>query len=368
MQKFRLYGFDNLRAFVIFIVVLMHTLSCYMAFAPAWWYVQDPQSSFVFTIPVIVLDVPGMPILFFLAGYFALGSLARHGAAAFLADKTRRIGLPWVVGAMLLAPVIGYFTYLSRGRPETFLEFWRTVFFGPSYGHAVYWFLGILSAEFAVLAALSAVSPRLRTTLPTPVRPRRRWLLLFVAGLALPSWGFACLYPLDQWSHCYLFLYQPVRLPLYAGYFALGVVAARHGWFTLGGYTPRRGRALAAAAVTGLAYLGSRIAVPPGSAAAVVVALQVTALNLFAFAGTMAALAVFARTDGTPVWFWRPQARASYAVYYLHSLVLYPFVMLLRPLPASIFLKAPLALAFAYLVSLALGLALTRLPVLRRVF
>jgi glucan biosynthesis protein C len=45
----RLYFFDNLRAFVIVLVIVLHASITYMAYAPTWWYVLDPQNSYVFT-------------------------------------------------------------------------------------------------------------------------------------------------------------------------------------------------------------------------------------------------------------------------------------------------------------------------------
>jgi glucan biosynthesis protein C len=59
---------------------------------------------------VLLLDVPIMPILFFLAGYFALRSLQKRGTWLFLKDKLVRIGMPM-----------------------SFLEFWRTDFWTKLY-------------------------------------------------------------------------------------------------------------------------------------------------------------------------------------------------------------------------------------------
>ena len=100
----REHGLDNLRVFVIILVVVLHASLSYMAFAPQWWYVLDPKRSLFFTGLVLLIDVPIMLIMFFLAGYFAYPSLARRGAAAFLKDKAIRIGIPWVFGSMVLAP------------------------------------------------------------------------------------------------------------------------------------------------------------------------------------------------------------------------------------------------------------------------
>jgi peptidoglycan/LPS O-acetylase OafA/YrhL len=44
-QTNRIYFLDNLRAFVIVLVVVLHGSMTYMAYAPPWWYVLDSQNS-----------------------------------------------------------------------------------------------------------------------------------------------------------------------------------------------------------------------------------------------------------------------------------------------------------------------------------
>ena len=78
----RMVFLDNLRAFVVVLVIVLHGSMSYMAYAPSWWYVLDPQNSLLFTMLVLVVDVPIMPIMFFIAGYFALPSLQKRGASA----------------------------------------------------------------------------------------------------------------------------------------------------------------------------------------------------------------------------------------------------------------------------------------------
>ena len=90
----RLYFLDNLRVVAIILVVVLHGSMTYMAYAPTWWYVVDPNNSEIFTQLVLLIDVPIMPILFFLAGYFALPSLQKRGVKLFLKEKFVRIGIP----------------------------------------------------------------------------------------------------------------------------------------------------------------------------------------------------------------------------------------------------------------------------------
>ena len=236
----RLYFLDNLRAFVVILVVVLHSSITYMAYAPEWWYVLDPNNSEIFTLLVLLIDVPIMPILFFLSGYFALPSLHKRGARLFLKDKFIRIGLPWIFGALFLAPLIAYLIYFSRGVPMSFLDFWRTDFWGPLFQQSVYWFLGVLLLMFVVLAWVDQSGDRLRGP-QRIVRPSGK---VFAAFIALVSAAFLIIslsFSPDAWWHNYFLVYQPTRVPLYIGYFALGIYADRRGWFTADGYKPELG-------------------------------------------------------------------------------------------------------------------------------
>ena len=115
LTRVRLNGLDHLRFLVIVGVVILHASMTFMAYAPEWWYVVDPPGSLAYTLLVLAIDVPIMPILFFLSGYFAWASLVRRGPGPFLRGKALRIGAPWVIGSLLLAPPTAYLALASRG-------------------------------------------------------------------------------------------------------------------------------------------------------------------------------------------------------------------------------------------------------------
>ena len=369
MQTARHHALDHLRVFVIFLVVLLHAALSYMAYAPEWWYVLDPQRSLFFTAVVLLVDVPIMLIMFFLAGYFAFPSLAKREAGAFMQDKLVRIGLPWVFGSLVLAPPTAYMIYFSRKVPMSLGTFWRTDFWGKAYQQSVYWYLGVLLLLFALTALAFRLSPRFAAWRQTVVQPTSNFLALFVLAMSAASFLIVLSHPLDEWTHIYVLVYQPARTPLYLGYFGLGLLAHQRGWFTPKGYAPSVARWLPLCLVSGLVYLGWRLA--PAATGASIASKGVTVLlfNLFCFASLMASVAVFRAHASQESGFWRNQARNSYGIYYLHPLVLYPLALLCVPLPVSIFVKAPLVTLLAYAASWALSAGiLTRLPGLRRMF
>jgi peptidoglycan/LPS O-acetylase OafA/YrhL len=367
MQTVRHHALDNLRVFVIFLVVLLHAALSYMAYAPEWWYVLDPQRSLFFTGLVLVIDVPLMLIMFFLAGHFTYASLAKRGPGAFLKDKLVRIGLPWIFGVLVLAPPTAYLIYYSRKIPMGFWTFWRTEFWGRAFQQSVYWYLGVLLLFFALTTLVYALSQRFATWKPEVKFDNGPLLGTFLLAVTAASLLLSLVYPLDLWSHIYLLVYQPARIPLYVGYYVLGIVTHQRGWFTEGGYAPSLGRWLPLCLVSGLVYLGWRLA--PVTQPHLAKAVTALLFNAFCFTSLMASLAVFRTWFGAESAFWRNQARNSYGVYYLHPLILYPLALAFVPLPLSIFFKAPAITLLAYLASWGLSAAiLTRLPGLRRMF
>lgn len=364
-ERFR--ALDDLRVFVVFLVVALHAALTYMVYAPPWWYVLDPQRSLIYTGFVLIVDVPIMLVMFFLAGYFARPSLDRRGAVAFLREKAVRIGIPWVFGAMVLAPPTAWIIYWSRGAPVTLLDFWRGDFWGIGYQQSIYWFLGVLFVLFLAVAAAHAFVPAFggwtrRVSMPP------RWLFAaFVAVMTVAS--FATGATLDTWSHNWVLVYQPARVPLYIGYFALGLIAERAGWFCEGGYRPAPMRWTVAMAVCGAIYLAVRMVLPTVASAGVVTVAGFVFFNIFCFTSLFAGVAVFSKRRRAGGAVSRSLARNAYAVYYLHPLILYPLALALVPLSLSVYLKAALLIALGYVLSLAASaLVLTRLPGLRRMF
>ncbi len=221
----RLYFLDHLRAVVILLVVLLHASMTYMAFPPEWWYVIEPENSFLLTLLVLVLDVPNMQILFFIAGFFAYASLEKAGPGPFMRQKVLRIGLPWVVGVVLLAPLVTYLIPVTRGMDVSFLDFWTGMFWGPFYQQSVYWFLGVLLLLFALLTAFYLGEPKLRNLPRESFPPDAELFVKFWALTTLWFFVVTLVLPADTWSNALkAIVYQPARLLLYGSYFALGIV------------------------------------------------------------------------------------------------------------------------------------------------
>jgi glucan biosynthesis protein C len=362
-QSNRIYFLDNLRAFVTILVIVLHGSMSYMAYAPDWWYVLDSQNSLFFTYLVLLIDVPIMPILFFIAGYFALPSLLRRGPGQYIKDKFIRIGAPWMVGTLVLAPLIAYMAYFSRHVPMTLLQFW-TFFWTVRYEQSVYWFLGVLLFLFVLLVLACGVSERLRTAKRQVLMPTLKLLVSFGAILSLAMFAINQFFPADAWyTRLYILVFQPLRFPLYVGYFGLGIYAHLSGWFSAEGYKPDLPRWALVWSTSGAFYLGNRSSEMLVSPVAYAIL-----FNVFCLSSLLAGAALFQKLDkSSPVW--NSLSANSYGIYYIHPLILYPLVYSLVPMSLPLFVKAPLVMLSSTCVSWAVSaLVLTQVPILRRVF
>ena len=74
----RLIFLDNLRYFSVLCVVVLHSTCAYFYGAMAWWPVIDPAKTSTVNILAPFFDVFAMPLLFYIAGYFALPTMQKR--------------------------------------------------------------------------------------------------------------------------------------------------------------------------------------------------------------------------------------------------------------------------------------------------
>ena len=371
-QSNRIFFLDNLRAFVIVLVVVLHGSMTYMAYAPPWWYVLDTQNSLFFTILVLLIDIPIMLIMFFIAGYFALPSLAKRGPTNFVKEKFIRVGAPWLIGVLFLAPPTAYMIYYTRDVPLSFLQFWATDFWGDVYQQSVYWFLGVLFFFFIGLSLVYAVSGRLQAAKQQVSAPSWQLFVSFWAVMTVGMLLMNQFFPVDTWyTRWYIFVFQPLRVPLYFGYFILGIYAHLNGWFRDGGYKPRLALWAALWVISGLLYVANRLFVMPTAPEPTILiqAAHAILFNGFCLSSLMAGAALFQRKINGTGPFWSSLTANSYGIYYVHPLILYPLAYMFVPITLPLFIKAPLVILLGIFLSWVVSaFILTKAPVVRRAF
>ncbi len=342
----RMYYLDNLRGVTILLVATLHVFLCYMKFAPSWWFVINPEQSIFFTYGVILIDVPIMPIMFFLAGYFALSSLQKHGLGGFWLGKLRRIILPWIVGVLFLTPPAMYMILLSRGKAPDYLEFWGGQFWTSMFSQSVFWFLGLLTLFYIILSACYRSFPALQTPARRSKVPSPILWVLFVAATTAVFLLMNQFYPVDTWiTDYYIIVFQPLRIAVYFIYFWLGILAWKRNWFTRQGFNPRLLPWLVISIVSAVFYLSFKLMMAPRGTEMAIQAGNALGFNLFAFSTMMTGIAAFRifLNRSTPLW--KSFASCSYGIYLFHSLVVYYGAYFLLSINISAFIKAPILLA-----------------------
>lgn len=243
----RLWSLDRLKVLLTFMVIAHHAGQAYGA-TGGFWHYENPQRwlylGFFFWVNASFF----MGLFFFISAYFVPGSYERKGGAAFLKDKALRFGVPLVIFALLVNPVLMYQSYVNyRGGTLPFLTYWTQIYFGMgpkpldfkgpiwpdiNFGHL--WFVEQLLV-YAVIYALWRLVWR-RPANPGPAQrggeaPGDLAILGYAVALTLVSLLVRTWYPIDKWMWVLGFIMaEPAHLPQYLSLFVLGTVAMRRGW------------------------------------------------------------------------------------------------------------------------------------------
>jgi len=103
-----LYFVDNLRTYIIVLVVLHHLAIVYGT-GYIFYYVEpaynDALAYIVLAIFTAINQAYFMGLLFLISGHFSPGSLDRKGPKLFVRDRLIRLGIPLVVFYFVLNPI-----------------------------------------------------------------------------------------------------------------------------------------------------------------------------------------------------------------------------------------------------------------------
>jgi glucans biosynthesis protein C len=104
----RLHAFDALRGIMMLLGIVLHAALVYSTVPTDSfsWQLHDRQRHLAFDALIVLIHSFRMPLFFLLSGYFMHLMLVRRGARRFVADRTRRILLPFVAAFVVLTPVV----------------------------------------------------------------------------------------------------------------------------------------------------------------------------------------------------------------------------------------------------------------------
>jgi glucan biosynthesis protein C len=348
----RLYFFDNLRSFIILLVLVYHAAMSYMVNGPKWFYVIDTQNSFFYTIFVMVNDVFVMPMMFFIAGFFAIRSLTCKGQRIFWQEKIVRIIIPYFIGILFLAPAINYIYFLSRPEPlPAYFDYWINIFFDLARQHAHLWFLGVLTVFFLLLSLVYHFYQPLGIVVEKTKLPPSKFMIAF--GLVTSVAFFGIKQFVDDYSWVMvrnIIMFQPTRCVLYVFYFSLGIYAHRQQWFTAYGYIPKMKFWVPAAIVLGSIYPTYKIMFWAKRDLLIVMIGNDLLYAFFCLTAVLALLALFYRGLNYTSGLLSKLAANSYAIYFIHQPIVMLLVLALRSYPLPVFIKHLLASGMAILL------------------
>ena len=141
----RIYFLDNLRTFMIFLVVLYHAGGVYESSGiwASFWLVDDPSTNNLSGILNLIIDIMVMPTVFFISGFFMPLSMKKKKGWAFLKSRFKRLIIPWTLAVLTLIPLYKIIFLYSRNLPQ---ESWTTYFHWSNgiWSQNWLWFLPVL--------------------------------------------------------------------------------------------------------------------------------------------------------------------------------------------------------------------------------
>ena len=204
----RLIALDNLRGLMMWLGIVLHVAVIHMAGpSPLPW--RDNRTAPWADTLVAFIHAFRMPVFFILAGFFVALLVHRRGARAMLANRLRRLGLPFAIFWLPVFTACAVFALLfihrvargTWGLDRALMPVSPSVPTGPNTMHL--WFLWMLLWFSVLTAGVLRLAPRLPLALPRAVHG-----LFHRLGLAW--WGFAVL---------------ALPLMLVGGFYPNGVVA-----------------------------------------------------------------------------------------------------------------------------------------------
>ncbi|MBU1174240.1 MAG: acyltransferase family protein [Alphaproteobacteria bacterium] len=181
----RLYHLDALRVLAMAGVFVFH---CGRAFDSEGWHVKSLVRAEYFDLQTALLSQWLMPLFFLISGWVTYTALARTSAGTFAWSRLTRLGVPFVLGTLILVPPQVYIERVTQsGVTRNFFEWFPSYFdglyaFGGNFAwmglHL--WYLEMLLVFSFLLLPVFLIFRRQMRTGPVP-----GWALVALAGAVI---------------------------------------------------------------------------------------------------------------------------------------------------------------------------------------
>jgi len=363
---------NHLKVLMTVLVVLHHSFISYGA--PGSWYYQQKTHLMGALFPMTVFVATNqsffMGFFFFLSALFIAPSYQKKGAAKFLADRLKRLGIPLVFYSLVLSPILNYIVeHYGFGQHRSFIEYMSGYHNWIDLG--VMWFVAallIFNLAYLAYKNIPALHFRIKFNFPSNKQILTGGLVLgllsFLTRLIWPT-GWV-LSPLG---------FQLGYFPQYIALFILGIIASNNNW--LGQLNLKQGKSMRNGAlfmviiilpVIFILFLVLKFPANYFNGGWNPVALsytlweQITGVMIMA---AMLCIAGFKWNNATP--FMKGLSANAFAVYIFHPLVLISLSLLVKSWDVNPVIKlvvvAPAAVAGSFLFA---GL-LRKIPFVRNI-
>lgn len=362
---------NNLRVLLTILVILHHT--CITYGAPGGWYFYDKTSnetaSIFMTLFVAVNQSFFMGFFFFLSALFTESSYIKKGAMQFTLDRLKRLGLPLLFYSFIFSPLLNFLIYkVGYNKPATFMQYLKG--YDNWIDPGVMWFVAALLI-FTLLYVLymQAVDKKEGRTFNLP---GNNTVLLFALALGLISYVVRIFFPVGWVLHPVGF--QFAHFTQYIALFIAGIMASRNQWLNQIGHKKIKHWLLLAVImiiVFPLLYVVKTVTNSPlenfsgnGTWQSFLAAVweQLTGISIM-----MALLATAKYKWNYTTALLKQTARAAYATYILHPVVVVSVALILNLWQIEPALKFLIAAPVVVTVSFLLGMFTVRLPVIKNI-
>jgi fucose 4-O-acetylase-like acetyltransferase len=136
---------DNLKVILIAAIIAGHAIISYTEFD--WWSYADVREVTLATATVAILFAVAapfglfvIPLLFLVGGLLTPPSMQRKGIQRYVYDRLVRLGVPFVIFALLLWPLLAYGLFRWLGQAP---GLWDYLAAEGSLDTGVLWFVGV---------------------------------------------------------------------------------------------------------------------------------------------------------------------------------------------------------------------------------
>lgn len=247
-MKDRLRSFDDLRSFIIILVVLHHSLLAYSTFvefndsnpvknvSP----VVDSDVFPWFNLIIAFNDTFFMFLLFFVSGLFIWGSLQRKGVKKFLKERFIKLGLPFLIGVPILIPLAYYPAQIEidamKGNEHNFIQYWLDLLSNGFGTAGPLWFIWVLLVFNLILIMFYSLAPGIdkifKIKVPIFFRHSSLFFLILIPISVLiyfPISVIVLIFKIPWWIYIGPFGFQINRILLYFLFFIAGAIIGGYG-------------------------------------------------------------------------------------------------------------------------------------------